>query len=213
MTAENTEPDTDIDISHWGRLARWELEEAAALSLGKDPSTLPLESLKAGNETGDFADQFVKRCREIQRANEMGALSYPFKPRDVVEWADRLGIPFSAPLVNEVIEFAPEHVNWKAEFETLKPKYDQLEGEIERIQSEPNEPTREKPLRTRERETVLKLIIGMATEQYGYDPSASRSETVKNIVSDLELHGLSLDAETVRKWLREAAEILPPKEE
>ena len=47
-----------------------------------------------------------------------------------------------------------------------------------------------KPLLTRERETALKLIIGMAIEQYGYDPDASRNDAIKNISEDLAEWGL-----------------------
>ena len=56
---------------------------------------------------------------------------------------------------------------------------------------------------------MLKLIIGMAVGGYGYDPKAERSAQVTEIASDLEKVGISLDADTVRKWLRAAADLLP----
>lgn len=68
-----------------------------------------------------------------------------------------------------------------------------------------------KDLKTRERETVLKLIIGMTVSGYGYNPAAARSDTVSEIVDDLDKLGLHLDPDTVRKWLREAAELMPPE--
>jgi hypothetical protein len=68
----------------------------------------------------------------------------------------------------------------------------------------------EKPLGTRERESLLKLIIGMAVGGYGYDPSAGRSEQPAQIATDLETAGVALDVDTVRKWLKQAAELLPP---
>lgn len=69
--------------------------------------------------------------------------------------------------------------------------------------------TQEKPLLTRERESALKLIVGMAIGRYRYDPKASRNEATRHIAEDLDRLGLSLDADTVRKWLKEGAEMIP----
>ena len=70
----------------------------------------------------------------------------------------------------------------------------------------------EKALHTKERETLLKMIIGLAVDGYGFDPAAARSPVPKEISDALAARGISLDADTIRKWLREAAEFLPPKE-
>jgi hypothetical protein len=67
----------------------------------------------------------------------------------------------------------------------------------------------EKPISLRERESLLKLVIGMATAGYKYDGKAPRNTATSEIASDLEQLGIGLDVDTVRKWLREAAEMLP----
>jgi hypothetical protein len=67
----------------------------------------------------------------------------------------------------------------------------------------------DQPLPTRVRGTLLKLIIGMAVKGYGYDRKAKRSDEISEIVDDLNSVGVSLEADTVRKWLREAADLLP----
>ena len=69
-----------------------------------------------------------------------------------------------------------------------------------------------KEIGTRERDTLLKLVIGMAVGGYGYDPSQRRSEQVSEIADDLDRVGVGLDKDTVRKWLKEAAALLPRKE-
>ncbi len=71
--------------------------------------------------------------------------------------------------------------------------------------------TIEKPLSTRERDTALKLIIGMANAGYKYDSAASRNDAVGEICRDLDRLGISLDQNTIRKWLQEASMLLPPK--
>ena len=64
-------------------------------------------------------------------------------------------------------------------------------------------------MKTRERGTVLQLLIGMAVSRYKYDPRASRNEATSAIADDLAKLGIPLDSDTVRKWLREAADYLP----
>jgi hypothetical protein len=64
-----------------------------------------------------------------------------------------------------------------------------------------------KPLHPKERNTLLKLVLGMAVDGYGYDPKASRSSIPKEIAGHLELHGLRIDEDTVRRWLNEAKEV------
>ncbi len=71
-----------------------------------------------------------------------------------------------------------------------------------------NLPT-EKPISPRERESLLKLIIGMAIAGYTYDPRISRNTATAEIASDLDRLGIGLDVDTVRKWLKEAAGTLP----
>lgn len=65
---------------------------------------------------------------------------------------------------------------------------------------------------TRERDSLLKLVIGMAVKGYAFDPKATRSKAATEIRSDLEQLGLSLSDDTIRKYLREGADLLPPQE-
>jgi hypothetical protein len=70
----------------------------------------------------------------------------------------------------------------------------------------------EKSLGARERESLLKLTIGMAMRGYSYQPKSGRSPIAKEIAGDLALVGLSMDEDTVRKYLAEAKELLPADE-
>lgn len=64
---------------------------------------------------------------------------------------------------------------------------------------------------TRERSTLLKLVIGMAMEGYKYSPEAARSGAVTEIAGDLAKHGLDVSDDTVRKYLHEAAKTVLTK--
>ena len=66
-------------------------------------------------------------------------------------------------------------------------------------------------LSTRERETLLKLVIGMAIEGYRYSPDAARSEAPAEIAGDLAKQGISVTDDTVRKWLKEASNTVLPR--
>lgn len=67
-------------------------------------------------------------------------------------------------------------------------------------------------LGTRERETLLKLLIGMAIAGYKYSPEEGRSHAPAEIASDLQRLGIAVSDDTVRKWLKEARALLPGKE-
>jgi hypothetical protein len=73
------------------------------------------------------------------------------------------------------------------------------------------QPNPEQEIGARARDSLLKLVIGMAVVAYVYDPKAARSDKPTEIADDLACAGVPLDVDTVRKWLRKAADLLPPK--
>lgn len=73
------------------------------------------------------------------------------------------------------------------------------------------DPIEDKPLVTSERDSLLKLVIGMAVQGYSYNPEAKKSGTVAEIKSDIEQLGLALDDDTIRSYLKQASAKLPAK--
>jgi hypothetical protein len=53
----------------------------------------------------------------------------------------------------------------------------------------------------------------MAVKGYAFDPQAKRSDQISEIASDLADAGVPVSDDTVRKYLREAADLLPPEDE
>ena len=84
-----------------------------------------------------------------------------------------------------------------------------LSKEVDRLAAELKAIPKDKPLGQREGDTLRKLIIGMAVEGYRYDPMATRSDVVAEIVTDLQTLGLPMSNDTVRHHLKKAAELLP----
>lgn len=81
--------------------------------------------------------------------------------------------------------------------------------EIEKIYTPKKEvinKTTKEDIGTRERGTLLRLVIGLATIAYNGDFN------MKEIQSDLDKVGINLDDETIKKWLKEAKQYLPREE-
>ena len=68
----------------------------------------------------------------------------------------------------------------------------------------------EKPLSTKERNTLLRLVIGVAVHAYGYNPAHRRNTAPGEISEALAELGMSIDPDTVRKYLKEAADTVLP---
>jgi hypothetical protein len=63
----------------------------------------------------------------------------------------------------------------------------------------------------RERNTLLTIIAAMAFDGYGWNPRQAKSPMAKDISAAVQAIGSSISDDTVRKYLREAAEIIPPE--
>jgi hypothetical protein len=112
-----------------------------------------------------------------------------------------------------VAQMAKDHSEWLEITAGKNARIEDLEARIAvlaQAQAEPSGP-RPEEIGARSRDSLLKLVIGMAVAGYVYDPKATRSDKPTEIAGDLERAGVPLDVDTVRKWLREAAELLPPK--
>lgn len=70
-------------------------------------------------------------------------------------------------------------------------------------------------LSTTERNTLYKMILGMAIKKYGYNPESRRNaatgENTGSICADLEKAGLSVDSDTIRDHLKAAYAAAPPE--
>lgn len=66
----------------------------------------------------------------------------------------------------------------------------------------------EKPLGNRERDNLLRVVIGMAVAGYRYDTSAAKNPAFRDIMNDLERLGIEVSDDTVRKFLRDGSALL-----
>jgi hypothetical protein len=132
----------------------------------------------------------------------------------VKEDASRFPVPRTAPFNEQAFRATLE-----ANLQPVKDKLAaqaaaivQKDKEIARLTAElAAKPSTKDGLSTVERNSLHKLVIGMAVAAYRFDPAADKSRVIPEIVADLEAVGISLSDDTVRKYLREAAEHLPPR--
>lgn len=69
----------------------------------------------------------------------------------------------------------------------------------------------EKALSTRERDTLYKIIIGLAMDGHGYRPGDKRSTVAREVSAKLSELGIAVSDDTVRKYIKEAEQLLPSK--
>ena len=62
---------------------------------------------------------------------------------------------------------------------------------------------------TKERNSMLAIIIAMAVRGYTYNPEASKNNAVADIASDMHELGMKMDDDTIRRYLKEAKHLLP----
>ena len=229
------QPHAAANFIHWSKMAHWTLDEAVALSFGKAPEHVNWQAISKYLQLSRFAVQYQQRRELAMRAAQWKQLYDPVLPGIFLAWAKGLEIEVPAALVEAVQKRGPirdwkslydelktTHANREASWTALDEAKDRtivakdrvvaaLEDRVRNLEGQQTTQPAEKQLGARERESLLKVVIGMAVGGYSYDPKAGRSDRPTEIAGDLERAGVPLDIDTVRKWLREAAELLPPK--
>jgi len=210
------------DFDHWSRMADWTLDQAIALSFGRAPELVNWPKVQSHVHWSVFAREYSKVRDRALSFVRWRQLYDPVLPTLFLAWARRDGLDVPKELTDRIEARGNVIADWKDLFEHVQRDRDRLSSALTAVTQERDTATarlaevsttlsamREKPLITRERETALKLIIGLAVDGLGYDPAALKSPIPSEITKKLDKLGIPLDSDTVRKWLREAAELLP----
>ncbi|MBB3235800.1 hypothetical protein [Phyllobacterium endophyticum] len=256
------QPSSNADFEYWAKMSYWTIDEAVALSFGKDPRVVSWERLKSLANVSPFVGQFSAKQVLVSRAETMGQIWKSTIPRIFLAWAQRTRFDMPEELVKAVEALGIQIADWKTLFDQknelfeklesqlteeragrladlkkrsehlseigdehskqiagyvgildqYKSMHDALKARIVELEASPQSSS-EKPLGTRERESLLKLIIGMAIAGYRYEPKIGRNAATTEIADDLTKLGVSLDADTIRKYLNEGKDLLPGETE
>lgn len=174
------------DIWFWARAQSWSLSEATILSAGADPPLSfyymrldqPAEGLRESQR--NFHEMYRTRLLLAQRAVDAKKLEDPVDPAAYIEWSAFMGMPFWEPLAQAVAELGP------------------AQKSNQKISSEGSD--------KKARASLHKIILALAIKHYHYDHEQSKSPATANIADALDMVGLSLDHDTIRRHLKDAGD-------
>lgn len=194
---------------YYAKAAYWTLDEGVALLLERDPKGLNLGTVKIYRPPPTIGHRFLELSELTRRAAKMKQLAYENNPGFFLAWASRNRLTVPEGLAKAIKGHGIQVADWKSIADQRAKQIVALEAELESLRSQ--SPTRKRPrsAETIEKQTRLKLIIGLVIASYGHDPQANRTTTASAIRRDLETIGMSMDEDTIRKILGEAAEFAP----
>ena len=95
-TRSFNDPSTAADFDKWLKLDSWDVNEAVALSLGRDPSKVKWKrDIAPYSEISRVAKEFCRRRDRLERAVNADLLNFKMTPTAFVDWAisKKLSLP------------------------------------------------------------------------------------------------------------------------
>lgn len=183
----------EADVAYWSKREAWNLDETLALSIGIEPHGRFLTNSEGAICAKDVLSFLSKRAKMVNEAFvwQVDGKIKRFPTLEICNWFEKVELEVPPDLLESVGKFY---------------------GKKFKIKNAPNvEAGLAKELSSRERASLLKLVITMALKGYGFDPTANKSSVPAEILSDANLIGLSMDISTIRKFLKEAAKLISPE--
>jgi hypothetical protein len=184
-------------------MPHWSVEEAAALLIGLNPRHVSRHGVLDYDADGNESpyQSILELSKRAYGTGRIGSGS----PREWIDWAKAIDLPVPAKLRDGVERWGASKVVLAPSIYARGITYvaepaDTGAAKTEKLELDP-----------RERASLLKLVIGMAMAGYRYDPKAKRNDAVTEIYSDLLGLGIELSDDTIRRFLREAAQYAPPE--
>jgi hypothetical protein len=207
------------DFAYWCRMPNWKEREAVAIALGADPSdawnyvrNVSGKSKSHYPTKPPFAVAYEQLNTLVVRNFPLVRLGEAIKASLFIDWLAAERLPLPSRLVEAFSEFGHPKTDWKSLAEKSLLENKALIDRVSSLETALANFAVSGSANTKERESLQKLVIGMAVKGYRYDPKVGRSGTPKEIADDLAALGISLSDDTVRKYLKDAAEFLPPIE-
>jgi hypothetical protein len=187
-------PQYYADFEYWSKMPFFPLHEATCLTLGIEPKHLDEGVLTTSGPSdtakGDVV-AFAQRRRE-QLRRQFDPYNQKNKiPRNVlVDWVKTIEL--------EV------HIGMQTIGKNIGGLDDPSAAPISAHQN-----TSAQQVESREKASMAKLIVAMAMDSYGYSPKQARSPIPQEIESIAAKLGLEISHDTIRKYLRMGASLLP----
>jgi len=200
---------------YWCKAAYWTNIEALALLLGRNPNVFNLNAIETLPGRSEVIWAFWGLRNLIDRATEFGFLSEKNTPKEIIEWAQNNNIFVPEKLLDTISDRFISISDLEAKYSSQTLELESLKDELEslRMQDEPENrlANENRPTSTRERESLLKIVIAVAIKKYNYRPDMAKNSATSNIATALRDLDLPLDEDTIRKYLNEAKNLLSEK--
>lgn len=184
------------DYNYWVKMSTWSLKEAVALSIGFEPTQTIDENEPHSLVAAEVMEFYRRRRRLVENAlfpfSDETVQALQPSPLAFCNWAVGIKLEIPGDLYREVRRLHGDLLN------------DHGAGDE---RSDPDS-----HLDPRERESLLKIIRLLVEKTYGFDASKQRSDVATRLQSDLDLAGLGLHLQTIRKFLKEAGTIRPSED-
>ncbi|MCB1468865.1 MAG: hypothetical protein KDK08_17390 [Rhizobiaceae bacterium] len=202
-------PKSKADFDYWTRMESWTLEEGVLLTMGKEPRVVTWDRVKSDDSYSPFVRTFRQRLDFAERAKTWSTLNERRNvPGLFLLWAKRIDLSYPEELEIVITREYGTPANWRAKYEAEVAEHTRTRQELDGLKSV-QEKTQPKPGWQRERESLIKIVIGMAVKGYSYNLESARNSAVKEIADDMHSLGIGLDEDTVRKYVSEGRALLP----
>lgn len=211
----------DANFQEWYRMPNWSIEEALALSLGKDPKIVNPDSLdnysnynhnfNSHHKSSTLYKDYKLRMETLIRFINAKKMSMHPTPLEFIAWAQENDFSIPEELKNLI------HKRWirsnglKPENETLQEEFQKIKSLYEELKNQQIKEENEEKLNPKIKTSLHTLILVMAIEKYRYNPEAEKNISTTNIRSAVERYGLKIDDNTIRARLDEAYNELKTK--
>jgi len=187
----------NADFVHWAKAAPWTLDEAIALSFGKEPEIVTWKKIETLKHKSEFAKAFAKRRDLAIRATRIKKLSDPVMPVVFICWAKELHIELPSILLTELEKVGNAAIDWRKEWLKLKASCDSMQKQA--------------PENTQQTENLLQAIACMAMDGYGFKLEDKKSVVHTEISNALKRHEKAIDRKTIKAWIDKGISLLPRK--
>lgn len=112
------------DFDYWSKMSHWTLEEAVALSFGKNPEIVFSKRLESiSSYQSPFVSEYRKLIELARRAVIWKKLFDPMLPPIFIGWTRDNDIDFPEELSDKVIQRNKNYVDWKQKYNELLDSY------------------------------------------------------------------------------------------
>ena len=116
----------NADFTYWSKMAHWSLDEAIALSFGKNPEIVNWGKVGLYTQVSPFAKEYENRRNLALRAIPWGKLYDPMLPSIFLGWAKELNLVIPEFLIIEIEKTGYTAINWFERYQELKKEHFKL---------------------------------------------------------------------------------------